>query len=310
MVTAIGLGLAAVGRPAYINLGRVAELPASRSVTALRAVTHALLDQAYAAGIRHIDVARSYGRAEEFLGAWLAERGHQDLVISSKWGYAYVGDWRLDAPVHEAKEHSADRFLAQWRESRSLLGDAISLYQVHSLTSDSPLFTDRRLLEELAALAGSGVRLGFSTSGPRQPETIRRAFELEVSGVRLFTAVQSTWNLLEPSAGAALAEARAAGAWVLVKETLANGRLAVDPPGPVAELATARGDTPDAVALAAALSQPWADVVLTGPASGAQLAGNLAAEAITLADAERDRLAALAEVPEEYWARRAALAWQ
>ncbi|WP_216204769.1 aldo/keto reductase [Amycolatopsis aidingensis] len=310
MVTAIGLGLAAVGRPAYINLGRVAELPAQRSVAALRAVTHALLDQAYAAGIRHVDVARSYGRAEEFLGAWLAERGHRDLVVSSKWGYAYVGDWRLDAPVHEVKEHSAERFRAQWRESRSLLGEAISLYQVHSLTADSPLFTDRPLLDELAALADSGVRIGFSTSGPRQSETIRRAFELEASGVRLFSAVQSTWNLLEPSAAGALAEAHAAGARVLLKETLANGRLAVDPPAAVVEAATARGGTPDAIALAAAMAQPWADVVLTGPAGSSQLAGNLAAERIALTNTERDRLSTIAEPPADYWARRAALPWQ
>ncbi|MER5458949.1 hypothetical protein ABT008_29715 [Micromonospora sp. NPDC002389] len=48
----IGLGLAAVGRPGYINLGRAADLPAERTVEALRARAAELLDQAYAAGVR------------------------------------------------------------------------------------------------------------------------------------------------------------------------------------------------------------------------------------------------------------------
>src|SRR5690242_21906168 len=66
-----GLGLAAVGRPGYINLGRDRDLPADRTVEALRERSYQLLDAAYAAGVRYFDVARSYGRAEEFLAGWL-----------------------------------------------------------------------------------------------------------------------------------------------------------------------------------------------------------------------------------------------
>ena len=36
--------------------------------------THEVLDAAWAAGVRYYDAARSYGRAEEFLGSWLRER--------------------------------------------------------------------------------------------------------------------------------------------------------------------------------------------------------------------------------------------
>ena len=60
----IGLGLAAVGRPGYINLGRDEDLGEDRSVEALRNHTHELLDAAYAQGVRYFDAARSYGRAE------------------------------------------------------------------------------------------------------------------------------------------------------------------------------------------------------------------------------------------------------
>ena len=85
-VSRIGLGLAALGRPAYITAGRADDLP-DRSVAGLRARTFEMLDAAYAAGIRYADAARSYGRAEEFLGGWLAERHHPDMIAGSKWGY-------------------------------------------------------------------------------------------------------------------------------------------------------------------------------------------------------------------------------
>ncbi|MGH3881513.1 MAG: aldo/keto reductase [Actinophytocola sp.] len=301
----VGLGLAALGRPAYINVGR-GELPADRTVEAMRAASWEVLDQAYAAGVRWVDVARSYGLAEEFLAGWLDSRSPAGLTVSSKWGYAYVGEWRLDAPVHEVKEHSLARFTTQWAETSALLGSALSLYQVHSLTVDSPLFEDLALQDALAALP---VRVGFSTSGPRQADTVRRALELERHGERVFTAVQSTWNMLETSVGPALAEAHAAGAHVLVKEALANGRLAVDPPKPVLDLAASHHTTPDAVSLAAALSQPWADTILLGPSSVPQLHANLTAQSVTLTQPELTELRALAEPPPTYWATRARLPW-
>jgi aryl-alcohol dehydrogenase-like predicted oxidoreductase len=302
-----GLGLAALGRPAYINVGRDGALPADRSVAAMRAATWQVLDAAYAAGVRWVDVARSYGRSEEFLAGWLDERGHSDITVSSKWGYAYVGGWRTDADVHEVKEHSLARFRAQLAETRRLLGSRVAVYQVHSLTADSPLFDDAALQDAIAGLAAEGVRTGFSTSGPAQAETVRRALGLEAGGRRLFTTVQSTWNLLEPSAGGALAEAHARGVHVIVKEALANGRLATAPPEPVRRAAERHGTGPDAIALAAALAQPWADTVLSGAVSVAQLTSNLAATTIDLADL--DEFGDLATTPADYWRDRAALPW-
>jgi len=313
-VTEIGLGLAALGRPAYINVGRVGALPADRSVDAMRAATWEVLDAAHAAGVRWVDVARSYGRAEEFLAGWLADRAVGDMTVSSKWGYAYVGGWRLDAEVHEAKEHSLARFTQQWAESRALLGDRIALYQVHSLTADSPLFTDRPLLEALAGLASTdGVQVGFSTSGPAQADTVERGLALEVDGQPVFTAVQSTWNVLEPSVGAALRQAHRDGIRVLAKETLANGRLAAPAegaPAPLIEVAERHGVSPDAVAVAAVLAQPWVDTALVGPASPEQLAGNLAASTVELTGDDTEQLATLAEPPDAYWSRRSALPWR
>ncbi|SEQ33819.1 aldo/keto reductase [Lentzea albida] len=287
----LALGLASLGRPHYINLGREDALPAVRDVESMRAQCHRVLDTAYELGIRWVDAARSYGLSEDFLSSWLP--GH-DVTVSSKWGYAYTADWRPDAEVHEVKEHSLARFTQQWEETRALL-PRVSLYQVHSLTADSPLFADRALLD---AMAGIGVPLGFSTSGPRQADAIRKALDLGV-----FSSVQSTWNLLETSAGEALREAHDAGLRVVVKEGVANGRLVVEPPQAVAAQAEALGVGPDAVALAAVVAQPWADVVLSGAASPEQLRSNVEALRIDV------DLPDLAEPAERYWKTRSGLSW-
>ncbi|HWD02453.1 MAG TPA: aldo/keto reductase [Amycolatopsis sp.] len=303
----IAVGLAALGRPAYINLGR--ELPATRDVPAMRAATHEVLDAAYASGVRWVDVARSYGLAEDFMASWLAETGHTDVTVSSKWGYRYVGDWHIDASVHEVKEHSAARFAGQWAETRELLGNHVRLYQVHSLTVDSPLFTDAALIDALAALADDGVEVGFSTSGPAQADAVRRAFELEAAGRPVFSSVQSTWNVFEPSVGPALREARAAGKRVLIKETLANGRLVVEAPAALVRVAEAHGVGSDAVAVAAVLANEWVSAAIVGPSSPHQLASNLAATRVSLTADETAELAALAEPAGEYWGHRSHLGW-
>ncbi|WP_067476573.1 aldo/keto reductase [Actinomadura hibisca] len=305
----LGIGLAALGRPAYINLGRAAELPSGRSVDEMRSATWDVLDTAYAAGIRWIDAARSYGRSEEFLGGWLADRGQRDVTVSSKWGYAYVGDWRMDADIHEVKEHSLSRFREQYAQTRQLLGDRLDVYQVHSLTADSPLFEDAALRESLAQAAENGLRIGFSTSGPRQGDTVRRALDLEVSGQRLFSTVQSTWNVLEPSVGTALREAHENGVHVLVKEVLANGRLAVRPPRALQEVAERYDVGADAVAIAAALARPWAGTILLGAVSPGQLRANLQAADLLLDKDDLDGLGTLRTEPARYWADRSDLPW-
>ncbi|MDX3228546.1 aldo/keto reductase [Streptomyces sp. ME19-01-6] len=308
----IGLGLAAVGRPGYINLGRERDLPAERSVEAMRERTYEVLDEAYARGVRYLDAARSYGRAEEFLAGWLDRRPEvRDVVVGSKWGYTYVADWRTDVETHEVKDHGVATYERQSAESRALLGDRLDLYQVHSVTPGSPALTDPELQRRLARLAAEGVTVGLSTSGPAQAAAVRAALEVTVDGEPLFRTVQSTYNLLEPSAGAALAEAHEAGRTVIVKEAVANGRLAAPEqlPEPLRRVAEETGAGPDAVALAAVLRRPWVSVVLSGAATTAQLDSNLAAAQLRLDDEQSAALTALAEAPKAYWRHRAELPW-
>jgi aryl-alcohol dehydrogenase-like predicted oxidoreductase len=315
---AFGLGLAAVGRPGYINLGRDEDLPADRSVEAMRSRAHELLDAAYAAGVRYFDAARSYGRAEEFLGEWL--RSHPDIddvSVGSKWGYTYTADWRIDADVHEVKDHSIGVFTRQIAETRSLLGDRLNLYQIHSVTPASSALTDQGLHRRLAALAAQGVRIGLSTSGPQQGEAIRAALQITVGGSRLFECVQATYNLLETSAGPALAEAHEAGWTVIIKEGLANGRLTGahlaeqgEDDSVLSEVASKASASIDAVALAAIAARPWVDIVLSGAATVPQLESNLTAAQVVLGLDQLDQLSALVMSPQEYWTQRSQMAWR
>ena len=301
MTLRIGLGLAALGRPGYINLGHDQDLPPRREVEDLRHRTHELLDEAWRVGVRYFDAARSYGLAEQFLGEWLAANAGRraELTIGSKWGYTYVADWRHDAVTHEVKDHSLQTFERQWPETLQALGGPPDFYLVHSLTSDSPALTDTKLLDRLRELAADGVRVGLSTSGPHQAATLREALKLDGP----FSAVQATWNVLEPSVGTALAEAHDAGWFVVVKEAVANGRLTSKAGDtPFNEFAGQHHLSPDALAIGAAVAQPWADIVLSGATTAEQLESNLAF-------ANATPLAEFVQEPSEYWSERSALPW-
>ena len=304
--SAIALGLAALGRPGYLNLGHGHDFD-GRSVEALERRTHEVLDAALAAGVRHIDAARSYGRAEAFLSSWLRTRSIEPgaLTVSSKWGYTYTANWRIDADPPEVKELSAETFRRQLDETRELLGPYLSLYQIHSATLSSGVLDDEDVLRELAQLRRAGVAIGASVSGTEQTATIMRLVEL--GG---FDAVQATWNLLERSAGDALRSAHDAGMGVIVKEALANGRLtARGGIAPLARAAARLGVSEDAVAIAGVLARPWADTVLSGATTVEQLQSNLGARGVEWDDELETELESLATATSEYWRARSEMPW-
>ena len=321
-VTPMGLGLAALGRPGYINLGHGDDLNYNHDVTAMEAQAHRVLDSAWDAGIRYFDAARSYGKAEDFLHSWIAKRGitEKECTISSKWGYTYAAEWQVNLPKgqkHEIKEHSLPVLQRQILESRALLGGHLDLYQIHSTTLDSGVLANEAVLLELARLRDTGLSIGFSVSGTQQADTIRRALEIEFDGVLLFSAVQATWNLLEQSVTSALREAHEAGIGVIVKEGLANGRLTSRNDSPefqqkmalLQAQAETQNITVDSMALAAVINQPFVDVVLSGAACVEHLKSNLQALKIKWNDSLAEMLDALVEPADSYWHIRSQLAW-
>lgn len=320
-VSRLGLGLAAVGRPGYITLGRDRDLPNARTPDALAERTAAVCDAAWTNGVRYFDAARSYGRAEEFLARWLAARaiGPETVTVGSKWGYRYTAGWSIDAAVHEEKELSLGRFVTQLAESRALLGAQLDLYQIHSATAESGCLEDTRLLAALVSARRSGAcrALGLSLSGPTSDRALELALAARVDGERVFDTVQATVNVLEPSLLPLLAMASAEGLGVIAKEVHANGRLTDANARPEDAALVARfrgiaareGATIADLALAFVLAHPQIDVALSGAATTAQLASHVAAAARTLDAGTRAVLAALAEPREAYWQTRGRLPW-
>ncbi|PNH10350.1 putative oxidoreductase YdjG [Tetrabaena socialis] len=325
-VPLLGLGLAALGRPGYINLGHAEDIT-GKSVDEMRANCAHVLSAAQAMGIRYFDAARSYGRAEEFLGSWLGGLAPQQLeraVVGSKWGYYYTADWQVDTggQPHEVKEHTAANLAKQADETQGNLGPHLRLYQIHSATLESGVLDAADVLAKLESLKRQlGWKMGLSLSGVQQADVLRKAMSVRMSdGAPLFDCVQATYNLLEQSVGPALLEAHAAGMTVIVKEGLANGRLTPRNTAPLfagrlvslQRYADKYGTTVDALALACVIAQPFRPMVLSGATTVQQLASNAAALELVGRLQESDVAALLSELaqpPAQYWAERTALTW-
>ena len=179
-VPKLGLGMAALGRPGYINLGHADDMPGERGVDEMRAHAHAVLDAAYELGLRYFDCARSYGLSEDFVASWLATRpdAAAAAICGSKWGYEYTANWRVqvgEGEAHEVKRHTLAQHTRQLAESRSLLGSKLALYQIHSATEASGVLQAADVLAALATLRDEGVAIGASVSHPqRRPEWVVR----------------------------------------------------------------------------------------------------------------------------------------
>jgi aryl-alcohol dehydrogenase-like predicted oxidoreductase len=321
MTARLGLGLAALGRPGYVTLNHASDLGGSYDPAIMELHTHDVLDAAFQGGIRYIDAARSYGRAEDFLASWLRKREIEPggVSVASKWGYTYTAGWSTSATQHEVKDHSLAAFERQLAESVERLGRHLSLYQIHSVTAESKTLEDAALIDAIARLRERGIRAGLSVSGAGQDVAIRRSLEVRRDGVRVFDSVQATWNLFERGAESALEDAHGAGMKVVVKEALANGRLThgnrehdevfLPLVGQIREVAESRGTTIETLALGAALERPWADTVLTGAATVGQIRSSVAARELAYDPELEERLRPVSMSSAEYWLARSSFSW-
>jgi len=314
-VTRIGLGLAALGRPGYINIGHHTDLNQNYDVRAMENHAHAVLDIAYDYGIRYYDAARSYGKAELFLSSWIKDR--HDVVIGSKWGYTYTADWKVEAEKHEVKEHSIAVLNRQVKESQAILDQNLNIYHIHSASMESGVLQNNQVIEKLWEMKEHGLIIGLSLSGPRQADTLAQSMEIRVQGECLFQSVQITWNLLENSSTQILEKASQAGYGIIIKEALANGRLTSrnddasfkDKRDLLKNIAKKHRIGMDAISIAYALSQPWASIVLSGAATKKHLFSNLNALSVQLDKEDISLLDQMKEEPNDYWETRSKLAW-
>ena len=126
----LGLGMAALGRPGYINLNRRAVFDKSDNQNVVERSVELMQNQANVVmntmmketksisnsdnkTLPWFDCARSYGLSEKFVGEFLKSNNvtPDEVYVSSKWGYTYVADWKVqlkDGQPHEVKDHSVE----------------------------------------------------------------------------------------------------------------------------------------------------------------------------------------------------------
>jgi len=319
----IGLGMAALGRPGYINLERCSTFGTDdRTIEKMQTSANIVLDSLFSntneASLPWIDCARSYGLSEKFTGEYLKRNNIKpdDVFVSSKWGYTYVADWKVElgkGEPHEVKDHSAENFLKQLEETNSLIGEYMNLYQIHSATFESGVLDNKDVHNALHKCRSErGWAIGLSVSSPKQDKVLRRAMEIEVDGQKLFDSVQCTYNIFEQRPGPTLLDAHNAGMDIIIKEGLANGRILRS--NTVRQYAEQLSCSADQLALGCILAQPFKPRVLSGAVTPEQLKSNLKAELV--AERLRGDQELLDKImkdcvmdSEEYWKERSELAW-
>jgi aryl-alcohol dehydrogenase-like predicted oxidoreductase len=149
-----------------------------------REQAEACVTTAFDVGINFIDTANVYsgGRAEEFLGAVLADRPRDSYVLATK----------LFFPMSETDRGlSRQQVLKQIDASLARLRtDYVDLYQCHRYDWDSPLEETMEALTDVVR-AGKARYLGFSEW---PPEKITEA--LELPGVEKFVSSQPQYSMI------------------------------------------------------------------------------------------------------------------
>jgi len=185
-VSALGLGAGAIGDAALDE----------REV-------EALVLGALDLGVTLIDTARSYGASEERLGRIL--RGHRDrVVLSTKVGYGVdgVADWTGEA-VSRGIDEALVRLDTTW----------LDIVHLHSCPAQVLTETDVAAALEAAVEAGK-VRVAAYSGDNRDLDT--------ALGLGVFGAIQTSLNLCDQRAVAAIDRARRTGVAVIAKRPVAN----------------------------------------------------------------------------------------
>ncbi|MCK0131716.1 aldo/keto reductase [Flavobacteriaceae bacterium F08102] len=312
----LGLGLAAIGRPDYINIRNQTKI--DKSQKAFETNAFAMLDEAYTLGIRFFDTAPSYGMGEKYLLKWHTQRAHKDVHLSTKWGYTYMANWKIGyRGKHEIKEHSLAKLQEQWSHSKALL-PALALYQIHSATFDSKVLNNTAVLEELYRLKKEHViNLGITSSGIHQAALLKTASEIHLYHEPLFDSFQVTYNLFEQSTHNVLRQLLKAGKQVIIKEAMANGRVFPNQQFPnyqktyqiLTKLAHKYHVGMDAIALRFVLDYVKPSLVLSGASNLQQLRENSKVNSFTLNQSELNTLSSLNKNSAHYWSERNALQW-
>ena len=219
------------------------------------------LQEAVAAGLRHIDTAHVYtgGASERAIGAAQLN----GVVVATKGG-------------RRPGEGRPEVLAAQLEQSlRSLRTETIGLYYLHRVDQETPLE------ETMAALAehrdaGRIRHIGLSDVGIAEVERARAVVPI--------AAVQNAYNLSERGSDELIEWCAAEGIVFVPYVPLRGGKPAL------ADIARRRGVSPARVALAWLLRRSPAMLPIPGTLSLSHLRDNLAALELELTDEEYEAL--------------------
>lgn len=306
--TKLGLGLAALGRPEYINIRDNYNI--DKSLESFEQNAYEMLDFAYENGIRYFDTAPSYGKGEFFLKNWNNKHLHKDITLSTKWGYTYVANWQLGyTGKHEVKEHSIEKLTEQWKDSKELLPN-LKIYQIHSATFESGVLENNAVLEELFRLKKEHkLQIGLSSSGVNQSEIIEKALKIKINNEMLFDSFQVTFNFLEQATFSTLKKAQELGKTIIIKEALANGRVFLEENTLLKNLSNKYNVGVDALALRFVMDYLEPTYLLSGASSKKQFTENLKVLNFSLNEDEILQLKNLQVNSKTYWEERSNLDW-
>jgi aryl-alcohol dehydrogenase-like predicted oxidoreductase len=289
------------------NFGGVGSAPAFFGQGESEDEAYAIMDAAWALGIRSFDTADAYGggRSETWIGRWRARTGNEPQ-ITTKVFHSVVGD-------PDDRGLSRERILRQIDGSRERLGiERVDMYLIHEPDPDTPIAETVAALEEVKA-AGKIAAYGASN--------VDVAW-LEEAGDGV-SWVQNSYSLLDRDSEDVLAYCADRGIAFSPFGPLAGGWLTGkyrrgEPPPPgsrmtlrpepyrrfeddrvydaldrLAQAARERGVDMATLAFAWLLSDPRIAAVVTGPRRPEHLEPALAALDVELSAAERDELASL-----------------
>ncbi|MBD1423965.1 aldo/keto reductase [Sphingobacterium arenae] len=312
----IGLGMASIGRPRYINI-KQDESNEVFSLENFKEKGKVAIENAYKNGIRHFDTSPGYGIAESLLIDWLKEKNDPAITISTKWGYTYVADFDPNATEHEVKEHSIDKLIEQWMVSRKLL-PYLKIYQIHSATLESGVLENSEVLSRLHSIKKSHkIHIGLSTTGDNQVEVLQKAMDIFIDGEQLFQSFQCTFNILEQSIKKIKNKLDHLDGRLIIKEAMANGRLIPNKQylgynvlyAFMNTLAAKYHVGIDAIAMQYCMESFPTALVLSGTNDNNHLVSNLKANQFQLSSSETKQLSAFGIESSAYWKERKRLQW-
>jgi aryl-alcohol dehydrogenase-like predicted oxidoreductase len=284
----------------------------------------AQIKAAFDAGVNYIDTANVYseGESERLVGEALAKLGlpREDLVIATK---VRVRMGAAPNRVGLSRVHIMNELDASLRRLKL---DHVDLYQIHGMDQVTPLDETLRALEDVVR-SGRVRYLGVSNHAAWQ---IMKALGLsERQGWNRFESIQAYYSIAGRDLEREIVPmAQDQNLSILVWSPLAGGLLSgkfvegaqgpegarrttfdfppIDRPRAfrcveaMRPIAQARGVSVARVALAWVLHQPAMTSVIVGAKSVEQLADNIAASDLKLADAELAALDEVSRLPREY----------